>query len=51
LPPPVFKYDLSGFVIEFRKNKKIASGKTSGKTTEKILVLISQNQKTPSLKW
>jgi ATP-dependent DNA helicase RecG len=49
LPPPVFKYDLFGFVIEFKKNKGIASGKTSGKmsgkTTEKILVLISQNQK------
>ena len=52
LPPPVFKYDLSGFVIEFKKSNELASGKTSGKasgkasgkTTEKILILISQNQ-------
>ncbi|MFH1298058.1 MAG: winged helix-turn-helix transcriptional regulator [Bacteroidota bacterium] len=37
-------YDLSGFVIEFKKSNEITSGKTSGKTTEKILILISQNQ-------
>jgi len=52
LPSPVFKYDLPGFIIEFNKSKKAASGKTleilsgktSGKTTEKILLLINQNQ-------
>ena len=60
LPPPVFRYDLPGFIIEFNKTKKImsgktsgmvsgktsgmVSGKTSGKTSEKILQIISQNQ-------
>ena len=48
LPPPVFKYDLSGFVIEFRQRASASrtktSGKTSGKTTDKILYFISQNQ-------
>ena len=39
LPPPVFKYDLSGFMIEFYQRKEIASGKTSGK----IHAAIQQN--------
>jgi ATP-dependent DNA helicase RecG len=51
LPPPVFKYDLSGFMIEFYQRKEIASGKTSGKpsgkmsgkTSDKVLTLISEN--------
>ena len=37
LPAPVFSYDQSGFRIEFRK----AVGKSSGKSSEEIVKLIS----------
>ncbi len=43
LPPPVFKYDLSGFVIELRKQPGEPVEKTVEKTVEKILRLIRKN--------
>ncbi len=47
IPEPVFKYDLSGFWIEFNASLKARSGKSSGKSSEKssekILELIKQN--------
>lgn len=40
LPAPIFKYDLSGFVIEFDGIAEVMSGKMSGK----LLKLIKENE-------
>ncbi|HFA50374.1 MAG TPA: HTH domain-containing protein [Bacteroidetes bacterium] len=50
VPVPGFKYDLSGFWIEFEKpfsDEKVSgdmSGKVSGKTSEMILQFINENE-------
>ncbi len=44
LPAPIFSNDSSGFRIEFQKGVAKMSGKISGKTSEKILALIQEDE-------
>lgn len=43
IPEPIFKYDLSGFWIEFAAGEKKNVGDMSGKTSGKILTLIKED--------
>ena len=43
LPAPEFRYDLSGFLIEFRQKTERREFKSSGKSSGKILLLIKEN--------
>ena len=37
-PPPIFKYDFSGFIIEFDAKQEVVAEKSSEKSSEKILL-------------